>query len=82
MEVMAMPLADGSGTNRQPPSHELVMRAMREFDDAPALRLTFEQAMRLLSLDSTSCHDVLDALVDVHLLERDATGRYIRGNPR
>lgn len=73
-----MHLAEGPDTGRHTPSSELVMRAMREFDELPALRITLEQAMRLLSLDHDTCHDVLDALVDAHLLDRDTAGRYSR----
>jgi len=75
---MAIDLAEGSSTHRHTPSFELVIRAMREFDDLPTLRLTLEQAMRLFSLDWTACQEVLDALVESHVLRRDRAGRYAR----
>ncbi len=75
---MATTLADGPVTRRHTPSAELVIRAMREFDELPALRITLEQAMRLLALDHDTCRDVLDALVEAHMLMRDREGRYAR----
>ncbi len=79
---MGMPLAVGSGRDPQTPSHELVMRAMREFEELPALRLTLEQAMRLLSAERAACQEAFDALIEVHVLERDRTGRYARCGPQ
>jgi Fe2+ or Zn2+ uptake regulation protein len=76
--VMAGLLADGSSTHRHTPSHELVIRAMREFDEWPTLRITLEQATRLFSIDRATCQDVLDTLVEARVLGRDCTGRYAR----
>ena len=58
----------------------LMIRALHDFDELPTLRLTTAQAMRLWDLDRPTCQKVLDTLVEVHLLEIDATGRY--GRPR
>jgi hypothetical protein len=77
---MAIHLAEGSHRHRHTPSFELVMRAMREFDELPTLRLTLEQAMRLFSLDRTACREVLDTLVERQILRRDRTGRYARAD--
>lgn len=77
---MAIHLAEGSITHRHTPSFELVMRAMREFDELPTLRLTLEQAMRLFSLDRTACREVLEAMVEQQILHRDRAGRYGRAD--
>jgi DNA-binding IclR family transcriptional regulator len=71
-----MQTAEGPGTRRHTPSPELVIRAMREFDELPALRLTLDQAARLLSLDRETCEDVLESLVEGQLLNRDRAGHY------
>ena len=39
-EAMAVTLAEGLGQRHKTPSYELVMRAMREFDALPTLRLS------------------------------------------
>ena len=75
---MTTMLAEGPGTRRHTPSSELVMRAMREFDELPALRITLDQAARLLSLDRDTCREVLDSLVKAQLLARDRLGHYLR----
>ena len=56
----------------------LMNRALHDFDEMPALRLTTAQAMRLWNLDQSTCQKLLDTLVEVHLLEQDGTGRYAR----
>ena len=56
----------------------LMLRALRDFDEMPALRLTTAQAMRLWDLDRPTCRKLLDTLVEAHLLATDATGRYTR----
>ena len=60
------------------PGDALLNRALHDFDEMPALRLTTAQAMRLWNLDQSTCQKVLDTLVEVHLLDRDPTGRYAR----
>ena len=57
---------------------ELMIRALRDFDEMPTLRLTTAQAMRLWDRDRPTCQKVLDTLVDAHLLSVDVTGRYGR----
>lgn len=56
----------------------LMLRAMHDFDELPALRLTTAQAMRLWDRDRPTCQKVLEKLVEVHFLLRDADGRYCR----
>lgn len=75
---MAVTFAEGLGQPRHAPSYQLVMRALREFDALPTLRITLEQAMRLLDLDRQTCVDVLEALQDARLVARDNQGRYHR----
>lgn len=75
---MALLFAEGSGKRRHTTSSELVIRAMREFDELPALRLTLDQAARLFSLDRETCEDLLESLVEAHLLEHDRAGQYAR----
>jgi len=58
------------------PTHQLLLRLAREFEELPTLRLTVAQAMRLWSLDCATCQIALDTLVDSGLLEKDLTGRY------
>jgi hypothetical protein len=56
----------------------LMTRVLHDFDEMPALRLTLAQAMRLWDLDRPRCQKLLDTLVEAHLLEIDAVGRYAR----
>jgi hypothetical protein len=56
----------------------LMIRALHDFDEMPALRLTTAQAMRLWDRDRPTCQKVLDTLVEAHLLHVDDTGRYTR----
>jgi hypothetical protein len=56
----------------------LMNRVLHDFDEMPTLRLTLAQAMRLWDLDRPTCRKLLDTLVEVHLLEIDAAGRYAR----
>ena len=75
---MALLFAEGSGKRRHTTSSELVIRAMREFDELPTLRITLDQAARLFSLDRETCEDLLESLVEAHLLEHDRAGQYAR----
>jgi hypothetical protein len=56
----------------------LMIRALHDFDEMPALRLTTAQAMRLWNLERPTCQKLLDTLVDAHLLQIDAAGQYAR----
>ena len=59
----------------------LMLRALRDFDEMPTLRLTTAQAMRLWDRDRPTCQRVLDTLVEAHLLRQDTDGRYFRIAP-
>lgn len=54
----------------------LMQRVRSEFREMPGLRLTEDQAMKLWSLDRTTCRDLLNSLVAVHFLALDRHGRY------
>jgi hypothetical protein len=54
----------------------LLHRVRGEFSEMPGMRLTTEQAMRLWSLDRATCESVLEELMAIRFLERDAYGRY------
>ena len=60
------------------PGDALMIRALHDFDELPALRLTIAQAMRLWDVDRPTCQKLLDTLVEVHLLAVEADGRYAR----
>ena len=57
---------------------DLTLRVMGEFDEMPSLRLTLDQAMRLWTLDRSTCLRVLNALIDSCFLQLDRNGRYAR----
>lgn len=60
-----------------PPSEiDLLNRVRGEFHEMPGLRLSFDQAVRLWALDRPTCEVVLDRLVSVGYLMRDARGHY------
>lgn len=63
--------------NRTPMS-DLELRIRGEYREMPGMRLRAEQAMRLWSLDRTTCENALDDLVREGFLHRDDTGRYAR----
>ena len=54
----------------------LLRRVRGEFREMPGMRLTIDQAMRLWTIDRTTCAAVFDSLVAARFLELDATGRY------
>ena len=56
----------------------LPLLIMIEFDEQPALRLTFAQVRRLWDLSETQCRDVLTYLVGQGLLRCDANRQYCR----
>ena len=75
---MVLALAAGLAQHRPVPSSELVTRAMREFDELPTLRITLDQAMRLLDADRATCTTVLEELIAADVIRRDNAGRYSR----
>jgi len=54
----------------------LELRIRSEYREMPGLRLKPDQAMRLWSLDRSTCLQALDDLVQRGFLQRDDTGRY------
>jgi hypothetical protein len=56
----------------------LLQRVCSEYLEMPGLRLTPRQAARLWGLDETTCHRILDILVDVKFLCETAPGSYAR----
>ena len=57
--------------------HDALLRRVRgEYREMPAMRLTFEQAMRLWNIDRQACATVLNSLVASRYLEIDGFGRY------
>ena len=61
---------------------DLVRRVRGEFLEMPGLHLTREQARRLWALDDPTCTSILDALVEVQFLVRQADGQYSRPTER
>lgn len=61
---------------------DLVERIRAEFIEQPGLRLTEAQASRLWRLDSPTCQQVLDILIDSEFLSRTHDGRYARRSLR
>jgi len=55
-----------------------IERLRAEFLEMPGLRLTVQQVQRLCGVDETLCQDVLDALVALKFLRRNADGSYAR----
>jgi hypothetical protein len=61
---------------------EVVDRVQGEYREMPGLRLTTDQAQRLLGLDPDTCEKVLDRLVDEMFLARTSDGSYVRSGDR
>jgi len=59
----------------------LVLRVQDAFLDSPMLHVTLPQAQREFGMDAFTCHAVLDALVDAHVLARAPGGVYARHVP-
>ena len=55
-----------------------IERLRSEYLEMPGLRLTSAQVQRLCGVDPTMCQPILDALVDVRFLHRNADGTYVR----
>jgi hypothetical protein len=60
----------------------LVLRVQDAFLDSPTLQVTLPQAQRAFGMDAFTCHAVLGALVDGHVLARTPEGVYTRQFPR
>ena len=57
-------------------SIKLAQRIREEFEEAPGLRLTTNQAARFWGLDLRTCEEVLDELRQGGFLWKTADGRY------
>ena len=55
---------------------DLPLRMLEEFENRPALRLSFSQARGLWDLPEAECRDALAYLVHSRMLRQDADGRY------
>jgi hypothetical protein len=64
----SLPSATASGRSE---SLDLQVRLTAEFSEMPGLRLTLAQAVRLFSLDTERCAQVLDILVERGVLSTD-----------
>jgi hypothetical protein len=58
----------------------LLQRVYGEFLEMPGLRLTCQQAQRLLGLDESACVALLELLVDARFLCRSGHGMYTRAS--
>jgi hypothetical protein len=58
----------------------LLQRTRAEYRDMPGLKLTTEQASRLLGADVAACEYALERLVHERLLRRAADGTFIRAD--
>lgn len=56
----------------------LVERVRGEFNEMPGLQLTMAQAAKLWGMDSTSCRNVIEALVDASFLRWTSSGTVVR----
>lgn len=54
---------------------DLPVRILSQFDDQPALRLTFSQARRLWDAPEEDCREALAYLVRSRILRLDARGQ-------
>jgi hypothetical protein len=59
---------------------DLIQRVRSEFLEMPGLRLTEQQARRLLDLDPPSCAAVLGGLIDTGFLCRTRDGFFMRAD--
>jgi len=60
------------------PENSALTRIRAEYLEMPGLRLTLDQAQRLLGLERSVCKMLLDALVDERFLCVRSNGMYIR----
>lgn len=59
-----------------------IFRLLAQFQETPELRLTAWQASRLFCLDAAVCQSLLEALVEMGVLERDRDGHYLSATTR
>lgn len=60
---------------------ELLVQIQAAFLDAPALRLTVQEAERRFGLSRSTCEAIFQTLVDAHVLTRTTDGHYRRFFP-
>jgi hypothetical protein len=60
---------------------KLLTRIQADFLEIPGLRVTLEEAVRRFHVERPTCEAILAALVDGHVLVRDASERYRRRAP-
>lgn len=58
--------------------HALANRVQSEFIEMPGLKLTLSQASRLWNLDTATCQQVIDALVESAFLRWTVGGTIVR----
>jgi hypothetical protein len=78
MITLSQPLAGKTSPRALADDARLSRKICREFVEMPGLHLTLEQAQRLWALDAPTCTSLLERLVDLKFLARDADGRYGR----
>jgi len=78
MITLSQPLAGKTSPRALAGDVRLARRVCSEFVEMPGLRLTLAQAQRLWALDARTCTSLLERLVDLKFLVRDADGRYAR----
>jgi hypothetical protein len=71
-------LQEDPATAQPMPANDLVCRVWADFREMPGLMLSVSQARRLWNLDESVCQGILDVLVDLQLLRRNARGLYLR----
>jgi hypothetical protein len=60
-----------------PATRVLLERARGQFTEMPGLRLNLKQAQRLWGLDSASCEEILESLVETGVLVRTRDYAYV-----
>lgn len=69
-------------TKSSDPLERLIDRIRSEYRELPGLRLTFEQMLRLWTLDRRTCRLVLTRLLDARFLKATSDGQYVRCDVR
>jgi hypothetical protein len=60
------------------PLERTIDRIKSEYREMPGLQLTFEQMVRLWTLDRPTCRTLLQKLLDAQFLKTTRDGRYVR----
>jgi hypothetical protein len=67
-----------NGANAHDPLERTIDRIKSEYREMPGLQLTFEQMLRLWTLDRATCRTLLEKLLDARFLKTTHDGRYVR----